>query len=98
MKYLTLLSKAWFIIPIMLISFVLGAFIAKEERRGHDSGYAYGYLMGQRDFAIELTNEIGLKIDASDFDKAKYKPYRQIMDVKLYVYKGEKLKSFAIAD
>ena len=98
MKYFALLSKTWFIIPIILISFILGAFIAMEERRGHDSGYAYGYLIGQRDFAIELTNEIGLKIDANDFDKAKYKPYRQIMDVKLYVFKGEKFKSFAIAD
>ena len=98
MKPLTLLSKTWFIFPIMFIGFFLGAFIASEERRGQEVGYAYGYLIGQKELAIDLTNKIGLKIDAKNIDKAKYKPYRQIMDVNLNVYEGEKFKSFAIAD
>ncbi len=59
--------------------------------------YERGYVKGKIDFAIDITNEIGLKVNSKTIENNnKYKYYKDIKDIRLYIYEVNGIKTIVI--
>lgn len=87
------LKQFLFLLAISVVSGMIGYGANASQQFKH--GYESGFVRGKLDLALDITNEIGLKISSGKFDKNSYKLLFGYMDSSFYICQGKVIKTIA---